>query len=81
MKYVLGAAIVIAGLYMLHQFGLRAERRGWIYYRKAGSASSLGNALLEVQTFLEPSKRHIVEARVKEHSEIETAGDKPDSGE
>jgi len=77
MKYVLGAAIAVAGLYILHRFALYAEKRGWIYYRKAGSGSAMGNALLEVQTFMEPSKRYVVEARMMQRSETEAAGDPP----
>ena len=79
MKYVFGIVIIGEVFYVLHRLALWAEKRGWIYYRKAGSSSALGNALLEIQTFFEPSKKHIVEVRKIEHSETETAGDKPSS--
>ena len=80
MKYVLGAVIVVAGLYILHRLALYAEKRELIYYRKVGSGSALGNALLEVQAFMEPSKRYVVEARMMERSETETTGDPTNSG-
>jgi hypothetical protein len=70
--------LVVAGLYGIHRLALWAEERGWIYYRKKrGGSGTLGNALLELQTFLEPSKRHILDERVKKDPEVQDSGDKP----
>jgi len=81
MSYLLWGIIVVGGLYSLHRLALWAEGRGWVYYRKQqGSSGALGNALLEAQTVLEPSKRHIFEERVKKGPAIQESGDKPNAG-
>lgn len=40
----------------------------------------MGNALLELQAPLEPSKRHIIDERLKKDPDIQYSGDKPESG-
>ncbi len=81
MSYLLWGIILVGGVYLLHRLALWAEGRGWIYYRKhQGSSGALGNALLEVQGVLEPSKRHILEERVKKGPAIQESGDKPNAG-
>ncbi len=67
-----------AAVYGLHRLALWMEARGWIYYRKKrGSSGSLGAACLEMQTLLEPSKRHVLEISRKEDSEQSDSGDPP----
>lgn len=56
-------AAVAAVVYAVHRLALRMERNGWIYYRNARGSGSIGNALLNVQTFYEPQTRHLVEER------------------
>ncbi len=81
MRYALIAAAVAAGLYGFHRLAVWAERRGWIYYRKRrGSSGTLGSALLEVQSLLEPSKRHVVEERRRDVVDDEESGDPPSGG-
>jgi len=58
MRYVASAAAFAIAAYVLHRIGLWAERRGWIYYRTSGSVS-LGDAMVEAQALVEPSKRHL----------------------
>jgi hypothetical protein len=73
-----GAVLVLVGL---DRVGLWMERRGWLYYRRVKpSSSSLGNALLELQSILEPSKQHVIEARLEEHDEQADSGDPPKAG-
>jgi len=73
------AAVVL--LYGLHRLALWAEGRGWIYYlRRKPSASSLGNAFLEVQSMIEPEKRQLVEARKAENVEEDEQDDPPEAG-
>lgn len=73
---ILGAATAI--LFGLHRLALFAESRGWIYYTKAGrSSGSLGNAFLEIQSIVEPSKRHIVEERRSAQPEKDDSGEPP----
>jgi hypothetical protein len=75
---VLAAATV---LYGLHRLALWAEDRGWIYYlRRKPGASSLGNAFLEVQSLIEPEKRHLSEVRQAESVEEDDQGDPPEPG-
>lgn len=72
---LLGAA---AGLILLDRLLLALERRGWIYWRRSrGSSGSLGNAMLDVQKILEPSKRHVVEERRRSPDERPEDGDPP----
>jgi hypothetical protein len=81
MSYLQWAVLVVGGLCLLHRIALWAEARGWIYYRKQrGGSGSLGNAFLEVQTILEPSKRHILEERVKKAPATQESGDQPNAG-
>lgn len=81
MRYAIWGLGVVAGLYCLHRIGLWAERRGWIYYRKKhGGSGALGNALLEMQTIIEPTKRYVLEERTKAGSETQEAGDPPVPG-
>jgi hypothetical protein len=71
------AAVVV--IYGLHRLALYAEGRGWIYYTKAGSSSgSLSNAFLEVQSLIEPSKRHVVMEQTRARSEQDDDGAPPD---
>ena len=82
MKYLILGIIVIVGIYGIHRLASWAEDRGWIYYRKKKAGGGmLGNALLELQAFLEPSKRHIIEERKKMGGESQESGDKPKSGD
>jgi hypothetical protein len=81
MRYALLVLAVLGGLYSLHRLALWAERRGWIYYRnKRGNSGAIGNAFLEVQAMIEPSKRHVLEERLKDESESPEPGDPPEPG-
>lgn len=71
----------VPALYALHRLGLWMEARGWIYYRrKRGGSGSLGAAFLEVQSMLEPSKKHVLEISRKDESEDDDSGDPPEPG-
>jgi hypothetical protein len=77
-KYPVWILAIAGALYGLHRIALWAEARGFIYYRKErGSSGTLGTAMLEIQSMLEPSKRHVIEERVKDDSETEDSGDPP----
>ena len=39
-----------------------------------------GNGLLELRTFLEPSKHHILDVRIKKDPAAQNSGDKPKTG-
>ena len=73
-----GALLILVGL---DRVGLWMERRGWLYYRRVKpSSSSLGNAFLELQSILEPSKQHVIEVRLEDHDEEADSGDPPKAG-
>lgn len=72
---VLGAAAVLAALDRLLQ---AAEARGFIYYRrKRASPGSLGSAMMEIQSHLQPSARHAVEEQRRVTKEADESGDPP----
>lgn len=63
---------IALGVLLLDRFALRAEARGWIYWRRRKAApGALGGALLEVQKILEPGQAHVAEAREERPGEAE----------
>lgn len=74
-------ALTVAGVYCLHRLAVWAEDRGWIYYRKGhGRSASAMSAAQELQSILQPSAKHVADARRYEelHREAsETAGNGP----
>lgn len=78
----LAAAAALAALWGLDRLLLVAEARGWIYYRKKrGTSSRLGSAFLEVQSILEPEKRHVAEIRREKAPPGPASGVPPDPAE
>jgi hypothetical protein len=67
-------------LWTVDRLALWAESRGWIYYRRTNrrTGANLGDAFLEIQSMLEPDKRHLLEIRREEKSEQSETGDPPD---
>jgi len=77
--FTLGAVAAGAALYGLHRLALRLERQGHLYYiHSKPSGSALGNAVLSVQSILEPDKKYVLEERQAERSERRESGDPPD---
>jgi len=82
MKLVIIALAIIVGGVLLHFLALWMERKGWIYYNhNKPSSNALGNAFLEVQSILEPNKKHIIEVKKEDKKQNEEAGDEPDDVE
>ena len=72
MKILLIAIALVAGLYGLDRFLLYCERRGWIYWRKRrASAVTARNAVLHVQSLIEPGKTYQIEEERSEREEEE----------
>ena len=67
----------LVALGALHRVALWAEARGLIHYRRRGTSGALGNALLELQAILEPSKRHVIEERLRDPADDAESGDPP----
>jgi hypothetical protein len=81
MKIILWIVGIGIALFLLNKALLKMESRGWIYYRrKAPTRSSLGNAFLEIQSLLEPSKKAMVEVLKEEKKEQADSGDPPEAG-
>jgi hypothetical protein len=79
MKWIAWLAAGVAALYVLHRLALWAEQRGWIYYqRKRSRTSLLGTGIQELHALLEPSRQHVIEARQQDREQDE-AGDPPTS--
>lgn len=71
----------VISLYVGHRFLSWMDDRGWIYYRRRrGTSAALGNALLQVQTFYQPSVQEVLEARLEEPTEAAESGDPPSEG-
>jgi hypothetical protein len=78
MRSVLLVVMVVIAIVVLDRLLLAAERRGWIYYRRSrGRSGSTASAFLEIQSMLEPSRKHVIEAR-QEKEEDDDAGDPPE---
>ncbi len=77
MKPALFTLSVLAAGAMLHFLFLWMEGKGWIYYKRdRPSRTALGNAFLEVQSILEPDKKHVLEVRKDERRDVAESGDK-----
>jgi len=75
-----GAILIIgSALYLLDRLLLWMECRGWVYWRKTkrSTGPGVGNALLEIQTLLEPSARHVLEYRQEVKDESPEPADPP----
>jgi len=78
---VVGSVILGIGvaLFLFDRVLLGMERRGWVYWRKTKrrTGPGMGNALLEIQTLLEPSARPMLEMRREVKQESPEPGDPP----
>jgi hypothetical protein len=80
---ILLAFLIIASLSVLLWLAdrglLKAEERGWIYWRKKrGHSERLGQAFLDLHSMLEPGNRHVLEEKRREESEKPGEGAPPD---
>jgi hypothetical protein len=75
---------IVAALFALHLLALWMERRGWIYYvKKQPSASAVGTAVLEIQSLLQPEKKHVIQMRRERRVQKDDTGEPkpPDASE
>ena len=79
MRMLLWLTVIAAVLYTLHRICLWMESRGWIYYRKSGDyATRAGSAMLEVQSLLQPEKKHVIEMKRDQKAESDAQGEGKD---
>lgn len=70
---------VLVALAVLHHLASWAESRGWIYYRKRrASPGTAAGAFLEMQSLLEPGKKHVVESKRASREEADDSGEPPE---
>jgi hypothetical protein len=74
---VVAALVTIVGV-VADRLLLRAEERGWIYYRRRrASPGSAASAALEIQKILEPRTRHVLTVQRDVRPIEDDAGDPP----
>lgn len=74
MWYLVAGIAVVIGLVALDRLLCWMELRGWIYYRLTPrQRRSLGAAAFQVETLLQPEKKHVYE--LKQDAEIYRAED------
>lgn len=80
MEWLAVAAVVAAGLVLADRLLLRAEDRGWIYYRKRKAASGAVSsaAFGPVLDLLQPSRQVFVEEQ--QHQEMMREADGDETG-
>ena len=78
--FVLAAAVFLLGIDRLL---LWMEKKGWIYYRKkSGSPGTTASAFMQLQSMIEPGKKHVIEYSEQEYEEEdgEAGPDDPELG-
>ena len=71
--YVLLSFLLLWGL---HHLGLWLERRGWLFYRdRRPSSSAVGNAFLNIESFVRPGARHEAETHQEKVVHEDESGD------
>ncbi len=67
---------VIGGILFADRLLLWAEAQGWIYYRKTKNRTggTLGNAMLEIQSMIDPPAKYVVEERQREVEDERESG-------
>jgi hypothetical protein len=69
---------ILGALFLIDRLGVWAERRGWIYWRKA-RPKTMGRAVLGgLQEFIEPEIRHAIEAQEQDRVTIDVVDRKKD---
>ena len=69
MRTVLALTAAAAALFLLDRLALRAEAKGWIYWRRRKPSGSTGADLLLDVNLFDPGARHVVEVREAEPTE------------
>ena len=63
-------AAVAAAIFVIDRLALKAEKHGWIYWRRRkATGSATGNALLDLQCIRRSRRQNIVEVREAEPME------------
>ena len=68
-KVVLCSILLIAAWRGLHHLFLWMDDRGWIFYKTKPSGSGLGNALQELNSFMNPAVKEVLERKFEQSEE------------
>jgi hypothetical protein len=80
-KLALFLVALVAGAWVLDRLMLKAEDRGWIYWRRRrASPGTTASAALEVHQILEPSKKYVLEVHRDEMPTSDQEGEPPAAG-
>ena len=64
MNVLLNVLLSCVAFYFIDRICLWLEERGWLYYRcRKPEGGVIGNALLELQSFLNPGTRNTIEMK------------------
>jgi len=70
LKWVLIIFGICVSLLACHNLLLWMEDRGWIYYhKKKASPGTAASAWLQLQSLVEPSKKHVLQVEREEYEE------------
>jgi hypothetical protein len=76
----IGIVLVVAGAFLAIDRMLARRAGGGKTFENSGR-TTVGNALMELQSFVEPSVRHRLEEQHRQHDEDEDDGDPPVAGD
>jgi hypothetical protein len=67
------AVVIVVGLICLDRLCLYLERHGWLYYRRTKpTGGAVSSMFLEMQSFIDPSTKHVIEHRKEEETEAKS---------
>ena len=77
MNWIIKSILILLSLFIIDRIGLWAEKRGYVYWRKKKpSSGGFGNALGELQSFMRPSAKYVIE--VQEKKDVKERGEQGD---
>ncbi len=74
--------VVAVGAFLWVGWLMKRREQRWVSddWRRGGSSARVGNALLEVQSLLEPDRRHMLQERQRSRRDDEGSADPPTPG-
>jgi hypothetical protein len=77
MTIALWIAGVALALFAADRFGVWAERKGWIYWRKRGTSSAMSGILSDLNAMTNPAAEYVKQAKEAKKMEERDNGDPP----
>jgi hypothetical protein len=79
-ELVLWGVGILVALIAIHVSLVRAESRGWIYYRRSPRHGGSAYHLMQMSAVFDPKFRQVIETMVEDERQEEDSGE-PSSGE